>query len=39
MSAMGAEASFVEREEVAHWVLQLCHPEVRSITGQLIRLG
>lgn len=39
MASMGADASFVEREEVAYWVLRLCDPDAQSVTGQLIRLG
>jgi NAD(P)-dependent dehydrogenase (short-subunit alcohol dehydrogenase family) len=37
-ASMGAEARYVEREDVASAVLFLCSPASRAITGQVIRL-
>jgi 3-oxoacyl-[acyl-carrier protein] reductase len=39
VAAMGAEARFVERDDVANAVLFLCSDEARAVTGQLIALG
>jgi 3-oxoacyl-[acyl-carrier protein] reductase len=36
---MGADARYVEREDVASAVLFLCSPAARAVTGQVIRLG
>jgi NAD(P)-dependent dehydrogenase (short-subunit alcohol dehydrogenase family) len=37
-SSMGADAKYVEREDVASAVAFLCSPAARAITGQVIRL-
>ena len=37
--AMGHDAAYVERDEVAGAVLWLCSDATRAITGQVIRLG
>lgn len=39
IAAMGADASYVEREVVAEWVARLCAPSAQNITGQVIRLA
>jgi NAD(P)-dependent dehydrogenase (short-subunit alcohol dehydrogenase family) len=39
VAAMGADASYVEREDVARVVRWLCSEEARSVTGQIVRLG
>ncbi|MCC6928239.1 MAG: SDR family oxidoreductase [Gemmatimonadaceae bacterium] len=39
IAAMGATASYVERETVADWVTSLCSPAAGPVTGQLVKLG
>lgn len=39
LSTMGDHFPYVEREEFAAVLLQLCAPSARRITGQVIRLG
>jgi NAD(P)-dependent dehydrogenase (short-subunit alcohol dehydrogenase family) len=39
VAAMGADATYVEREDVARVVRWLCSEEARSVTGQIVRLG
>jgi NAD(P)-dependent dehydrogenase (short-subunit alcohol dehydrogenase family) len=39
VAAMGDDASYVEREDVARVVRWLCSEEARSVTGQVVRLG
>lgn len=39
LSTMGDRFPYVEREEFAAVLLQLCAPSARRITGQVIRLG
>ena len=39
VEAMGSDARYVEREDVAEAVLFLCSAEARAITGQVIQLG
>ena len=38
-AAMGRDAAYVERDEVAGTVLWLCSDAARAITGQVVRLG
>ncbi len=38
LAAMGPDASYVSREEVARVVLWLCSEEARAVTGQLIHV-
>lgn len=38
-AAMGADAAYVEREEVAAAVLWLCSPDAGAVTGEVIRLS
>jgi NAD(P)-dependent dehydrogenase (short-subunit alcohol dehydrogenase family) len=35
---MGADARYVEREDVANAVAFLCSPEASAVTGQILRL-
>lgn len=37
-AAMGREAAYIEREDVAAAVLFLCSPDARAVSGQVIRL-
>lgn len=37
-ASMGADAKYVEREDVAAAVAFLCSPAARAITGQVLRL-
>jgi NAD(P)-dependent dehydrogenase (short-subunit alcohol dehydrogenase family) len=37
--AMGDDARYVEREDVAHTVRWLCSAEAREVTGQVVALG
>lgn len=39
VASMGADASYVERETVADWVLLLCSSASASVTGQVLKLG
>ncbi|HEX7122575.1 MAG TPA: SDR family oxidoreductase [Gemmatimonadaceae bacterium] len=39
LKAMGERARYVSREAVADWVLWLCSPRSRPLTGQVFRLG
>lgn len=39
VESMGADARYVEREQVAEAVLWLCSPAASAVTGQLIRLA
>jgi len=39
VAALGADATYVEREDVARVVRWLCSEEARSVTGQIVRLG
>ena len=39
VAAMGAAATFVERDTVAEWVSFLCAPASGPVSGQLIQLG
>jgi NAD(P)-dependent dehydrogenase (short-subunit alcohol dehydrogenase family) len=39
VQAMGSDARYVEREDVAAAVLWLCSDEARAVTGQIIRLS
>jgi len=38
VNSMGADARYIEREDVAAAVLWLCSEEARAVTGQVIRL-
>ena len=37
--SMGADAPYVEREQVANAVLWLCSPEASAVSGELVRLA
>jgi len=39
VAAMGDQAGYVSREEVAEAVRWLCGDAARAVTGQVIRLG
>ncbi|MBK6307703.1 MAG: SDR family oxidoreductase [Gemmatimonadetes bacterium] len=39
VAAMGATATYVERETVAEWVTFLCSPVSGPVSGQLVQLG
>lgn len=39
MAALSPTASYVERETVALWVMQLLHPSSGPVSGQVIQLG